>query len=239
MTEEQLIAFYTANPTAIEAKFNGDASAAAKSMVSLQGAFTKTTQELAALKAKAATPTPPAPPTGLRIPEPTPTNAHTAAWDQFETEYRTNGDVSPETKQRLLDLGIPERFIETARATATYAAQQRVNAAAAEVGGKENLDAILKYAQTLPEAQRREIDKGLNGDAWQYVLRGLAQAREGSKANEPNRSVLPTGANAGSGGKMKFDTYDQMMGAMRDPRFKSDKGFREAVIAAGQAVGRK
>jgi hypothetical protein len=252
MTKESLESYFKANPTAMDPKFGGDASKAAESVVNLQAAYTKTSQELAAIKKTATTPTPDpntttpdlsrngsgndatgSLPDGLSIPEP-PKVAD--VWVEVETSVKQTGGISDEIATKMVAAGIPENVVQGFKrlvvGAASVAKQQQVDMAIRELGSREALDACLKFASTLPPAERAELNNGLKSEAWQTYLHGLNARRLKAAGNEPNRAVTPTGNGSGSGSGIVITSHKDLLRYQAMPQYRNDPAFQNAVIEA-------
>jgi hypothetical protein len=246
---EQLEEYYKSNPEAMEPKFNGDARKAAEAYKNLEVTLTKTRQELASLKTQQSTEThqagkqetstdssrnEPVPSStkplteGLTIPDP----PKTSVWDKVDADMRDSGVISEETAAELKANGVPDHLIHNFREVANYAVKAKQDQAMTLLGGKENYDATIKFAMSLPEAERREINKALKTDAWSTVLSGLQSRRMAATSNEPVRPIVATSSSGGQPNRIEFKSHADLMRAMNNPRYRSDPDYQNAVVEA-------
>lgn len=252
---EEIEQYYNDNPQAIDPKFNGDPKKAAESYKALEAALTKTRQELAETKKQVTAvpeqsnvvqpeglsrngPSESASVTdvadGLTIPDPPKINV----WAEVEKDLKTNGDISDATRELLQENGVPSHLITGFREAATFAKQQRITQAVKFLGSQDELNATIKFAQGLPEHERREINKALDSEAWQTTLMGL-QARRMAAA-EPTRSVGVAPNSAVDPNRMVFKKSDDLVRAISNPRYRSDTAYQEAVKrASDEYYGKK
>lgn len=254
-SEEEIEQYYTENPQAIDPKFNGDPKKAAESYKALEAALTKTRQELAEAK-KQVTAVPEQSKTvqpeglsrngpsesastvdvtgGLTIPDPPKVDI----WSEVEKDLKSTGDISEDTRAKLKQNGVPEHLITGFREAATFAKQQRISQAAKFLGSQAELDATIKFAQSLPEHERREINKALDSEAWQTTLMGL-QARR-LATNEPTRNIGVAPNSAADPNRLVFKKADDLVRAIANPRYRSDMDYAEAVKrASDEFYGKK
>jgi hypothetical protein len=244
---EQLEDYYKNNPEAMEPKFNGDAKKAAEAYKNLESALTKTKQELAQLKnsteARQVTenkvvttdssrnepvPTSIQPLDGLKIPDPPKSNV----WDKVDTDMRDHGVISEETAAELKANGVPDHLIHNFREVMNYAAKSKQEQAMKLLGGQENYEATVKFAMSLPEAERREINKALKTDAWSTVLSGLQSRRLATTANEPVRDIAVTSSSGTVANRIDFKSHNDLMRAMANPRYRSDPDYQNMIVEA-------
>lgn len=247
ISAEELENYYKNNPEAMEPKFNGDAKKAAEAYKNLESTLTKTKQELAQLKNSTearqgtenkvaetgfsrnepvSTSIPPM--DGLKIPDPPKTNV----WDKVDSDMRDSGTISEETAADLKAAGVPDHLIHNFRDVMNYAAKSRQDQAIKLLGGQENYEATVKYAMSLPEAERREINKALKTDAWSTVLSGLQSRRVANMSNEPVRDIAVTSSSGTVANRIDFKSHSDLMRAMANPRYRSDPDYQNMVVEA-------
>jgi hypothetical protein len=255
---ESMTAYFTANPSAIDPKFGGDAAKAAESIVNLQAAYTQTSQKLAALEKQKQTGDPntagegssrnessttTAGSGGLVIPEP-PSTA--SVWTEVDASVRATGTIDDALAKKMTDAGVPETVVASFKTMITDASklarQHQAEMAAQMLGGKETLDACLKYASTLPPDERAELNKGLSSNAWQTFLMGLNARRLKATGNEPNRSIGVTGSSSGSSNDFGIvvSSHKDLLRYQADPRYRNNPAFQNAVVeASNRYYGKK
>lgn len=264
MTVESLEQYFTSNPNAIDPKFSGDAKKAAESVVNLQSAFTKTSQELADLKRQQVNTQTPDPNTttadpsrngpaggttqgssldGLSIPEPPKVEN---VWSKIESSVKELGEVSDEIVAEAIAAGIPENVVRGFKGMVSDASklakQHQVELAAQLLGGREAVEACLKYASTLPPNERQAINNGLKSEAWQTFLTGLNARRLKASGNEPNRQVNVSGNGDTSSNPfgIVIKSHSDLLRYQSTPRYRTDPAYANAVVeASNKFFGKK
>ncbi|RMH16135.1 MAG: hypothetical protein D6698_10150, partial [Gammaproteobacteria bacterium] len=149
------------------------------------------------------------------------------------------GSLTEETRQKILNAGIPETVLEATLAGQRALWKQQVEEAASAVGGKENLEAILTYVKN--NFSKQEIDEFnaamQNPAVYKRVLRGLLHeiadslkkpTNSGSKEPKPT----PTGTVAPvSTEPTPFMSIEEMTFAMNDARYRVDPVYTREVEA--------
>lgn len=167
--------------------------------------------------------------------EATPDDAEKALSDRgldlskFSNEFSEKGELTPESYAELEKAGltkdIVDQYIEGQKARAT----QYESSVKSEVGGDENYNQMVTWAKSNMSPQ--EITAFNNavssGDVNQAKLAVLGLSTRYSSANgsDPKRTI--GGGKAGA--QDTFESTAQLTEAMRDPRYKSDPAYRNAV----------
>lgn len=148
---------------------------------------------------------------------------------KFSNEFAEKGELTPESYAELEKAGltkdIVDQYIEGQKARAT----QYESSVKAEVGGDENYNQMVTWAKSNMSAE--EISAFNNavssGDVNQAKLAVLGLSTRYSKANgsDPKRTI--GGGKAGA--EDAFESTAQLTEAMKDPRYKSDPAYRNAV----------
>ena len=259
--------YFKSNPTAIDPKFNGDASAAAASYMELQKKFTQVSQELAGLK-KTEQPTPPpqAPDTAkpdeppvtadpsLKIPpppkEPDPVSAAEQAWTKATAEFAQDGNVSKETRELLkkahnADDAIVDAMIEGQRAKASAQAAEAANI----LGGADKLKSLVDWiSKNKPVSEHTRIQQQLStaNPDWQAYLIGLnAQYQKSIETSrEPGRTPATVAPGSSPTATGAFRNLAEQTNAMRAVdasgrnRYKTDPSYRDEVARRIQATAK-
>lgn len=142
-------------------------------------------------------------------------------------------NASREAAQKLIEMGIPkEILVQQAQAT-QMARQHQIEQSTKFVGetvfgdaakGAEAVEQLRTWARAnLSPEEQKEVAMGLQSPAWKSVVRDLA-TRMGSKGTVN----VDMGAPA-SGSMAGFSSQQEMVAAMKDPRYQSDPTYREQV----------
>jgi len=155
----------------------------------------------------------------------------------FQQEYDTNGDVSPESRDKIAEglknvLGanaraIVDQFIEGQKVVHQNDRKMYMDAA----GGDEAYTTMTTWAaQNLPADQvevfNRQVTSG-DRSATLFAIEGLRAKFEAAVGREP--SLLRASSTPAAGGLQPFRSTAEMVRAMQDPRYKTDDAYREDV----------
>jgi hypothetical protein len=149
-------------------------------------------------------------------------------FSKFGSEYLQNGRLSDQSYDELASRGIPREVVD-AYISGQQAVQEReVNTVMTDIGGKENFDALSKWAAS--NLSQDELDAynamvmGGNLQQARMAVKGLyAQYLSGS--SEPSLLGGSTGRYSGDG----FRSTAEVIQAMKDPRYQNDEAYRKDV----------
>lgn len=151
-------------------------------------------------------------------------------FEKAAEEFETSGDIGPETREALVKSGIPETFINT------YLEGVRAQSAAIQaeahglVGGKDNWDAMMKWAESLPEKEVTAFNNAVaNPDTSSLAIQGLYARYSASEGAE--KTSITAGADHAAIGGDTYKSRAEMTADMRDPRYAKDPAFREGVAS--------
>lgn len=158
-------------------------------------------------------------------------------WDDWAYEVATTGNLSDTTKNEIkTSTGLSDIMINEFLAGQKAKMRESYKHAADVVGGKEELQGMLKWAsETLSEEERYSINAGLsNKDLNDITLRGLAQKYKAHKASNPkvNEPVIPTNRESVVNTSQTYPPYAtkrEFTADRNNPRFSMEPKFREAV----------
>lgn len=175
-----------------------------------------------------------APPT----PQPSTGRVSSEDWLRWGKEIDSTGAVSATTRKEIQDkMGADEVIIEQLIKGRKALAKQSWDDAAAVVGGNDNLKRMFKWAQeNLTAEEVAATNRALQTNAYKNVLLGLRarfEQQNPPKANvqEPkpmdnrvNPSQVPQAVQV-------FKNFAEQQAALRDPRYRVDANYRQAVEA--------
>lgn len=152
--------------------------------------------------------------------------------DDALAEFAERGEVSDETFAKLEAAGISRKHAERVIAAEQAAANQIVESLAEQVGGREVLRDMLKWAETglTPEeiqAYNEAINSGSLGAA-KVMLRGIKAQYDAAQGTDPD---LVVGETTPGEGVTPFTHPDQIVQAMADPRYEVDPEYTRKVDA--------
>lgn len=153
------------------------------------------------------------------------------ALQHYQNEFMQTGSLSQASYDALDAMGYAPHFVDRYIAGVMKEAQDIRNRVFDSVGGMEEYGAMLSWAEdTLPpediDAFNQAAASG-NVDAFIYVAKLLhADFREHD--SPPNRVI---GTGVGAGHSAGYESWSDVVEAMRDPRYKTDAAYREKVEA--------
>lgn len=230
------------DPTLIPPQFNGDAEKYFASYKELQAAFTKKSQELAELKKT--TPTPNGnteqnkdnkntKPNDFKIGEVVEDEVVTVSWDDLSAEFNQTGDVSAETKQKIMaDLKITDARVVDAYIDGLKNMKQVAQAKAIEIaGGANEYNNVLKWAsKNFTKEQQAAINQSLSSPTWEFTWTGLVtQYRSKAQSDTNNPIKAPVGSPNTE--VIPYRTDQEYLNDLRDPRYRynTDPDFVDLV----------
>lgn len=159
-------------------------------------------------------------------------------WLRWGKEIDSTGAVSATTRKEIQDkMGADEVIIEQLVKGRKALAKQSWDDAAGVVGGNDNLKRMFKWAQeNLTTDEVAATNRALQTNAYKNVLLGLKARYEQenkvqSKVQEPqdvpnrvNPSQVPQAVQV-------FKSFAEQQAALRDPRYRVDANYRQAVEA--------
>lgn len=168
-------------------------------------------------------------------------NPITELMTKVQAEFGQSGEVGEETIKALTEAGIPPEIVQTYLQGVQVLAQQTVSEIHNYVGGADNYGAMAQWAaDALPDDDLDAFNSALdNPKLRETAVRGL-YAR--FQAANPSEGSLrgPQGQQAATGDV--FQSKDDVLRAMRDPKYASDPAYRNEVtekLARSQRVGFK
>ena len=100
----------------------------------------------------------------------------------------------------------------------------------ASIGGQESFDEVSEWANTnLPATEVDQINNVLaagNTEQSVLVLQGLKNRYQEATGSDPQ---LLQGSIAGASALAPFESNDQVVEAIRDPKYKTDSAYRDRI----------
>ena len=169
-----------------------------------------------------------APPTGITDDE----------WREWGLEIAVKGDLSPETRDVIKQKsGFSDNIIDDFLAGQKAKSREAYAGASEVVGGRERLDSIFKWAaENLSYEDQVQINIGLASPSYEITLRGLeatySQATKATaKAQEPAPLRGTTNVADTQTGTVSYNSKREFYADRKNPRFTTDRAFRQAVEA--------
>jgi len=148
--------------------------------------------------------------------------------EEFEQEFAENGELSPESYEKLTKLfpkSMVDSYIEGQTALAEKYQQSIYNLA----GGQEQYSSMIDWAsKNLSQQEIREFNDAVgSGDSTKAKFAVQALAHTYQKENKGDNILQgDRKATSGSGG---YQSRAEMTKDMSDPRYKKDSAFRKQV----------
>lgn len=159
-------------------------------------------------------------------------------WVRWGREIDSSGSVSSATRKEIQEkMGAPDTIIDQLIKSRKALAKQSWEDAAAVVGGNDNLKRMFKWAQeNLTAEEVAATNRALQTNAYKNILLGLKAQYESSQpqtkqvqepqamSNRVNPSQVPQAVQV-------FNNFAEQQAALRDPRYRVDANYRQAVEA--------
>lgn len=159
-------------------------------------------------------------------------------WVRWGREIDSSGSVSSATRKEIQEkMGAPDTIIDQLVKSRRALAKQSWEDAASVVGGNDNLKRMFKWAQeNLTAEEVAATNRALQTNAYKNVLLGLKAQYESSQpqvkqVQEPQ--ALPNRVNPTQVPQavQVFKNLAEQQAALRDPRYRVDANYRNAVEA--------
>lgn len=170
-------------------------------------------------------------------PAPAPVDASAAfreAQQLANQELAAAGRVSEQTYARFQQFGIPREAVD-AQVHAVRAQQESVqNSVYAAAGGKDTFETIHAWGRVNDPARVQALQNALNSsDAAyrEYVVKSLADAYQAANGTSGRllNSVPNAPANSSGNGSQPFQSLNEYLTAIKDPRWGLMEGDRSKV----------
>lgn len=182
----------------------------------------------------------PAAPTGQPAPAQTPPPQpapQAGAGDlvaRMTQEYAASGQVSAQLRQEFQQrTGLPESFIDQQVAYLRHQGSQAQSLAVQRLGGEAAVKELTEWARTKLSPEDRAAFNRLvySGDeaAARIAIDGLAAKYESEVGRSP-KIIAGRRPQSDYGGIVPFQSDQEFLAAQKDPRYKTDPGYRDQVF---------
>tara|TARA_R110002096_G_scaffold14903_1_gene52604 strand:- start:93 stop:887 length:795 start_codon:yes stop_codon:yes gene_type:complete len=148
----------------------------------------------------------------------------------FGQELQMTGEVSEESKQQMIDWGLPREVVEAHIAGQQARLQLEIQSVQNEVGGSESYEQMIEWAtQHLDEADQNAFDQAVtqgNMEQMTFAVRSLKARWEASGGRSGNLIQGDTSAAQSYSG---YRSLAELTSAMKDPRYRDDRAYRKDV----------
>lgn len=158
-------------------------------------------------------------------------------YDELQQEFMSQGNLSPETREKLVRAGIPEEAIDAHISAFSIQAEKVRDEVASVVGSRDELESVIKWAgENLDTDEITAINSVTDLAVMKIIVKDLKSRMEDLEGVTPDYVT-------GSAGVVTTNLYEskqQMMDAINDPRYSKDEAYRKKVgeiISASRAAG--
>lgn len=151
--------------------------------------------------------------------------------DALEAEFSEKGELSEASYKALQDAGISKEMVDSYVAGQIAQVQLYENGVTSLVGGPDAYGKMIEWAsKNLSDDEITEYDSAVNSFDMKkasFAVKALKARMEAADGVAPTIQIdgkAPTGIQG-------YQSTAQMQEDMRDPRYKSDPAFRQAVYA--------
>lgn len=159
-------------------------------------------------------------------------------YDELQQEFMLTGDLSKETRAKLVEAGIPEDAINSHLSAFSIQAERAREEVASVVGSRDELESVIKWAgENLNKDEILAINSITDINVMKIIVRDLKNRMEDVEGITPKYIEGSASVNTD---KNLFMSKAEMMKAINDPRYGADKAYEEEVtrkIAASREAG--
>ena len=144
----------------------------------------------------------------------------------------SDGELSADTYTKLDKAGYPREMVDVYIEGLTSRTTKVVGEAYSAVGGEETYNEMIDWAiNNLSPEDQSEYDRAVNsGNRFVALsavkaLKGDYESSKGGDAQEPEEIISAKGAANSS----RYETFDDYMEDLNDPRYDTNEGFRNKV----------
>jgi hypothetical protein len=168
-------------------------------------------------------------------------NFSVEALEPFSKEFYENGDLSEESIQKVVSLGLPEQVVRAYVDGQKAVLESQTNAIMQTVGGEQQYQSMIEWAsenidETEIDAFNSIMESG-NMPSIKMAVEGL-RARYEKAAGSSTGKLIQGEATGPAGGA--FRSIAEIVAAMKDPRYARDPAYRKDVesrVALSNALG--
>ena len=157
------------------------------------------------------------------------------SYEAWAMEMASTGEISSETREQIrTKTGFSEKMIDDYVAGQKARLRENFAKASGVVGGQEKLQQIFDWAsKSLSPEDLQMVNVGLASPSYEETLRGLSsmydQAVTSQKAAEPAQNPKLAQVPTSEVGIVPYKTKGEFMAERGDPRFATERKFRDVV----------
>lgn len=159
----------------------------------------------------------------------------------FDTELNQHGDLSPTSRQKLIDSGIPQEMVDAYVQGRNAQRTSAMEATYKLTNGQENYESMRAWVgQNLGQDALKTLDDAVRGDNQHLrdsVVNGMFSKYRDANPGEPNL-IEGRGSSGSSGGV--YGEWPEVEADMAKPEYRKSEAFRQQVaakIARSPALG--
>ena len=151
-------------------------------------------------------------------------------FESFTRELQETGDVSEESKQQLVDWGLPKEIVDAHVEGLQARIQLEVQSVQSEVGGPEAYEQMIEWAtQNLDEGDQQMFDQAVTNGSKEQMLFAVRSFKALSQHSGGANPGILQGSTSNDGAYGGFRSLAELTTAMKDPRYSKDKAYRNDV----------
>ena len=167
-----------------------------------------------------------------------PAEVSVAEWNDWGNIIDASGGQVPDSLRNAIKmrLNVDDKIIDDYMQTRQSVQAQHVESAATLVGGQQELAKIMSWAgKNLTEEERGAINGQLSGPGYKTAVLGLKARYESSdntsvaRAKEPGATPNRSTSTNLAQGVMAYASEQEMFADQRNPKYRTDPKFRQAV----------
>lgn len=148
-------------------------------------------------------------------------------YDALTTEFQANGDLLPETREKLAKQGITGEILDNYIEGQKAIVQRHMEDISTVVGGMEQMATIVDWAKAnLSEEEKKSIDSVHDPAVIKIILKDLENRMKDTEGYIP-QAQLQGGAGETKGNY--FESMAEVEEAINDPRYSKDPVYRAKV----------
>ena len=148
--------------------------------------------------------------------------------EEFEQEFLENGELSQESYDKLTEV-FPKQMVDNYIEGQKLQAQQYQNEIFDVAGGQENYAAMVDWAsKNLSNEEIKEFNDAVSSGSKARAKLAVQAVQQAYQTSSPGGNLLE-GDRGGSSGSPGYQSKEEMLADMKDPKYSKDPAFRARV----------